>query len=114
MPTESPSAAPAGESAIETRGLEPVPDSERTGKVRELFPTWVAANISVLLLTMGAGLVVFNGLNIWQVLIVAAVAPIVSYGIVGLISIAGKRGGSPGMALSARSSASAATSSPAR
>ncbi|WP_327353164.1 cytosine permease [Streptomyces sp. NBC_01304] len=100
MPTESPSAAPAGESAIETRGLEPVPDSERTGKVRELFPTWVAANISVLLLTMGAGLVVFNGLNIWQVLIVAAVAPIVSYGIVGLISIAGKRGGSPGMALS--------------
>ncbi|MDG4862941.1 cytosine permease [Streptomyces sp. T-3] len=102
MPTESPSAAaaPAGESAIETRGLEPVPDNERSGRVRELFPTWVAANISVLLLTMGAGLVVFNGLNIWQVLIVAAVAPVVSYGIVGLISIAGKRGGSPGMALS--------------
>ncbi|MDI3423151.1 cytosine permease [Streptomyces luteolus] len=88
------------ESAIETRGLEPVPDSERTGKVRELFPTWVAANISVLLLTMGAGLVVFNGLNIWQVLLVATVAPLVSYGIVGLISIAGKRGGAPGMALS--------------
>ncbi|MDQ8701865.1 cytosine permease [Streptomyces sp. LHD-70] len=88
------------ESAIETRGLEPVPDSERTGKVRELFPTWVAANISVLLLTMGAGLVVFNGLNIWQVLLVATVAPIVAYGIVGLISIAGKRGGAPGMALS--------------
>ncbi|MFM9366528.1 cytosine permease [Streptomyces sp. Da 82-17] len=88
------------ESAIETRGLEPVPDSERTGRVRELFPTWVAANISVLLLTMGAGLVVFNGLNIWQVLLVAAVAPIVSYGIVGVISIAGKRGGAPGMALS--------------
>ncbi|SDJ71490.1 cytosine permease [Streptomyces indicus] len=93
-------AAPEPESAIETRGLEPVPDAERTGKVRELFPTWVAANISVLLLTMGAGLVVFNGLNIWQVLLVAAVAPVVSYGIVGLISIAGKRGGSPGMALS--------------
>ncbi|WP_210408422.1 cytosine permease, partial [Allokutzneria sp. NRRL B-24872] len=47
--------------AVETRGLEPVPDAERTGKVRELFPTWVAANISVLLLTMGVGLVVFNG-----------------------------------------------------
>ncbi|MFC7308798.1 cytosine permease [Streptomyces monticola] len=88
------------ESAIETRGLEPVPDKERTGKVGDLFPTWVAANISVLLLTMGAGLVVFNGLNIWQVLVVATVAPIVSYGIVGLISIAGKRGGAPGMALS--------------
>ncbi|OEJ24803.1 allantoin permease [Streptomyces agglomeratus] len=85
---------------METRGLEPVPDNERSGRVRELFPTWVAANISVLLLTMGAGLVVFNGLNFWQVLGVAVAAPVVSYGLVGLISIAGKRGGSPGMALS--------------
>ncbi|MFJ8077903.1 cytosine permease [Streptomyces sp. NPDC096176] len=92
--------ASESEGAIETRGLEPVPDGERTGHVRELFPTWVAANISVLLLTMGAGLVVFNGLNFWQVLTVAVAAPVLSYGIVGLISIAGKRGGSPGMALS--------------
>ncbi|MFD5099343.1 purine-cytosine permease family protein [Streptomyces albidochromogenes] len=92
--------APESEGAIETRGLEPVPDSERSGRVRELFPTWVAANISVLLLTMGAGLVVFNRLNIWQVLVVAVAAPVVSYGLTGLISIAGKRGGSPGMALS--------------
>ncbi|MET9374172.1 cytosine permease [Streptomyces sp. NPDC002992] len=90
----------AAERAVETRGLEPVPDAERTGHVRELFPTWVAANISVLLLTMGAGLIVFNGLNFWQVLVVATAAPVLSYGIVGLISIAGKRGGSPGMALS--------------
>ncbi|MGW0390126.1 cytosine permease [Streptomyces sp. NPDC003042] len=91
--------APA-ETAVETRGLEPVPDSERGGRVRELVPTWVAANISVLLLTMGAGLVIFNKLNIWQVLVVAVAAPVISYGIVGLISIAGKRGGAPGMALS--------------
>ncbi|MFE9634495.1 cytosine permease [Streptomyces sp. NPDC006463] len=91
---------PAEETAIETRGLEPVPDGERGGRVRELVPTWVAANISVLLLTMGAGLVIFNKLNIWQVLVVAVAAPVVSYGIVGLISIAGKRGGAPGMALS--------------
>ncbi|MER7763614.1 cytosine permease [Streptomyces sp. NPDC097619] len=93
------SAEPA-DGAIETRGLEPVPDAERTGRVRELVPTWVAANISVLLLTMGAGLVISNGLNIWQVLVVAVTAPVLSYGIVGLISIAGKRGGAPGMALS--------------
>ncbi|MEU1628369.1 cytosine permease [Streptomyces sp. NPDC020096] len=88
------------EGAIETRGIEPVPDSERHGRVRELFPTWVAANISVLLLTMGAGLVVSNGLNFYQVLLVAVLAPIVSYGIVGVLTIAGKRGGAPGMTLS--------------
>lgn len=88
------------EGALETRGLEPVPDSERTGRTRELFPTWVAANISVLLLTMGAGLIVTNGLNFWQALVVALVSPLLSYGMVGLISISGKRGGSPGMTLS--------------
>ncbi|KQX47761.1 MULTISPECIES: cytosine permease [unclassified Streptomyces] len=100
MPHASEAEGATLDGAMETRGLEPVPDAERTGRVRELFPTWVAANISVLLLTMGAGLIVFNGLNFWQVLAVAVAAPVLSYGIVGLISIAGKRGGAPGMALS--------------
>ncbi|WP_333775125.1 cytosine permease [Streptomyces sp. IBSBF 3136] len=86
--------------ALETRGIEQVPDHERTGRTRELFPTWVGANISVLLLTMGASLVVAYHLDIWQALVVAVAAPVVSYGLVGLIGIAGKRGGAPGMALS--------------
>ncbi|MEU7132616.1 cytosine permease [Streptomyces sp. NPDC046261] len=86
--------------AIETRGIEPVPDNERHGRVRELFPTWVAANISVLLLTMGASLVVFNALNFWQVLIVAACAAVVSFGLVGVLSVSGKWGGAPGAMLS--------------
>ncbi|MFI6052286.1 cytosine permease [Streptomyces violascens] len=88
------------QSALETRGLEPVPDAERTARTRELFPTWVAANISVLLLTMGASLVVAYKLNFWQAIVVAVAAPVLSYGLVGLIGIAGKRGGAPGMALS--------------
>ncbi|WP_329433893.1 cytosine permease [Streptomyces sp. NBC_01280] len=88
------------EGTLETRGIEPVPESERTARTRELFPTWVAANISVLLLTMGASLVVSYKLNFWQALVVAIAAPVVSYGLVGLIGIAGKRGGAPGMALS--------------
>ncbi|MEU6374714.1 cytosine permease [Streptomyces sp. NPDC046909] len=87
-------------SGLETHGLEPIPHSERTARTRELFPTWVAANISVLLLTMGATLSVSYGLNFWQALVVGIAAPIVSYGLVGLIGIAGKRGGAPGMALS--------------
>ncbi|MFI2644992.1 cytosine permease [Streptomyces sp. NPDC018610] len=86
--------------ALETRGIEQVPDHERTARTRELFPTWVGANISVLLLTMGASLVVAYHLNFWQALVVAVAAPVVSYGLVGLIGIAGKRGGAPGMALS--------------
>ncbi|MDH6487032.1 purine-cytosine permease-like protein [Streptomyces sp. SAI-127] len=69
-------------SGLETHGLEQIPEAERTAKTRELFPTWVAA------------------LDFWQTLVVGVTAPIVSYGLVGLISIAGKRGGAPGMALS--------------
>ncbi|MFD5190587.1 purine-cytosine permease family protein [Streptomyces sp. NPDC058357] len=85
---------------METRGLEPVPDNERTGRVRTLFPTWVGANLTVLLLTVGAGLVVLDGLNLWQVLVVAVLASVIGFGLVGLVSIAGRRGGAPGMALS--------------
>ncbi|MFD6419643.1 cytosine permease [Streptomyces sp. NPDC060194] len=98
--TDERARAAGSERSLETRGLEPVPDSERTGRVRELFPTWVAANISVLLLTMGASLAVSFGLNLWQAAVVAVAAPVVSYGLVGLIGVAGKRGGAPGMALS--------------
>ncbi len=101
MDTSTTSAStPETEGAVETRGIEPVPDHERRGRVRELFPTWVAANISVLLLTMGASLVINNGLNFWQVLIVAAVASAVSFGMVGLLSVSGKWGGAPGAMLS--------------
>ncbi|MFF3019387.1 purine-cytosine permease family protein [Streptomyces sp. NPDC057939] len=85
--------------AVETRGLEPVPDEERTARIRGLFPTWMAGNTSVLLLAMGAGLTVAGHLSLAQVLIVAVVAPVVSYGIVGIVSVAGRRGGAPGLAL---------------
>ncbi|MFE5742039.1 purine-cytosine permease family protein [Streptomyces celluloflavus] len=92
--------APETDGAVETRGIEPVPDHERQGRVRELFPTWVAANISVLLLTMGAALVVTNGLNFWQVLLVAVIAATVAFGMVGVLSVSGKWGGAPGALLS--------------
>ncbi|TSB17954.1 cytosine permease [Streptomyces sp. NBC_01525] len=91
---------PEADGAVETRGIEPVPDRERHGRVRELFPTWVAANISVLLLTMGAALVVNNGLNFWQVLLVAVIAATVAFGMVGVLSVSGKWGGAPGAMLS--------------
>ncbi|MFF5723688.1 cytosine permease [[Kitasatospora] papulosa] len=76
---------------MENRGLDPVPDHERTDRVRTLFPTWVTANLTVLLLTVGAGLAVFNGLNLWQVLAVAVTASVLSFGLVGLVSVAGKQ-----------------------
>jgi NCS1 family nucleobase:cation symporter-1 len=49
---------------------------------------------------MGATPAVPFGLNFWQSLAVGLAAPAVSYGLVGLVGIAGKRGGAPGMTLS--------------
>lgn len=86
--------------AIETRGIEPVPPDERTGGPRQLFWVWFAANISILGLPLGATLVALRGMNIWQALLVAAIGSFGSFALVGLISVAGKRGGAPSMTLS--------------
>lgn len=86
--------------SIEARGIEAVPDEERHGKASELFWMWFGANMGVLGITLGAGLVVFNGLNAWQVLIVALVGACGSFAFVGALAVAGQRGGAPGLTLS--------------
>ena len=85
---------------VETRGIEPVPDSERHGQSRQMFWTWFAANISILGLPLGASLVAFHALNIWQAVLVAIIGSFGSFAMVGALSIAGKRGGAPAMTLS--------------
>lgn len=56
--TTSAAARPTpGKGALETRGIEPVPESERSGHPMQLFWVWFAANISILALPLGATLV---------------------------------------------------------
>ncbi|PYY36406.1 MULTISPECIES: cytosine permease [unclassified Curtobacterium] len=85
---------------IEQRGIEPVPVAERTGTPGALFWVWFAANISILGLPLGATLVAFQGLTVWQALLVAVIGAAGSFAVVGVISIAGRRGGAPGLTLS--------------
>ncbi|WP_329536083.1 cytosine permease [Streptomyces sp. NBC_01450] len=85
---------------VETRGIEPVPDTERRGHAGQMFWTWFAANISILGLPLGAALVSFRGLNIWQAAVVAVLGSFGSFALVGALSIAGKRGGAPALTLS--------------
>jgi len=87
------------EAALETRGIEPVPVDERHGRPAQLFWVWFAANISILGLPLGATLVAL-GLTVWQAVIVAAIGSVGSFAIVGAVSIAGRRGGAPGLTLS--------------
>ncbi|WP_028925182.1 purine-cytosine permease family protein [Pseudonocardia acaciae] len=88
------------EGALETRGIEPVPEVERRGHPMQLFWVWFAANISILGLPLGATLVAIQGLAFWQAAIVALLGSVGSFAIVGAVSIAGRRGGAPGLTLS--------------
>ncbi|TCP50012.1 purine-cytosine permease-like protein [Tamaricihabitans halophyticus] len=98
--TQALDSAASSAGALETRGIEPVPAGERHGRPMELFWVWFAANISILGLPLGATLVAFQGLTVWQAVIVAALGAVGSFAIVGVLSIAGKRGGAPGLTLS--------------
>ena len=85
--------------AIELRGIEPVADDERHGTPFELFWVWFAANIGILGIIYGA-ILTASGLNVVQSLLVALVAPAVSFALVGVLSVAGKWGGAPMLTLS--------------
>ncbi|HEX5936293.1 MAG TPA: cytosine permease [Actinomycetota bacterium] len=85
---------------IETNGINPIPDSERHGNAKELFWIWCASNISILGITYGAFLVAFYGLNLWQGLLAGALGTILSFLLVGYVSLAGMLGGAPTLVLS--------------
>jgi nucleobase:cation symporter-1, NCS1 family len=86
--------------SIETHGIDPIPDSDRHGRPRELFWIWCAANISILGVTYGAFLVAFYSLNLWQGVLAALIGTILSFFLVGFVSLAGMRGGAPTLVLS--------------
>ena len=86
--------------SIETHGIDPIPESDRHGAPIELFWVWCAANISILGITYGAFLVVFYSLNLPQAVVAAAVGTVLSFFLVGYVSLAGKLGGAPTLILS--------------
>lgn len=84
---------------IERQGIKPIENNERHGTSFELFWVWFAANIGILGIVYG-GILAASGLNLWQSLLVALVAPAASFALVGVLSIAGKWGGAPMLTLS--------------
>ena len=86
--------------SIETNGIEPIAESERHGKPSDLFWIWCAANIGVLDITYGSYLVTFYGLNLAQAVIVMIVGTVLSFLLVGFISLAGKRANAPTLVVS--------------
>ncbi|MDQ6686106.1 MAG: cytosine permease, partial [Actinomycetota bacterium] len=88
-----------GALAVEANGINVIDESERKGTPAGLFWPWCASNISVLAVAYGAFVLSF-GLNLSQSLVAIAVGVVVSFFLVGLVSIAGKRGSAPTLVLS--------------
>ncbi|MDO4909516.1 MAG: cytosine permease [Corynebacterium sp.] len=88
-------------SRVEQRGIEPVPNDQRTGGPGSLFWLWLAANISVMGIPVGVTLVAL-GLNFYQCIAAAAIGGIGSMAIVAVVSFAGITGAAPSLTLSRR------------
>jgi purine-cytosine permease-like protein len=85
--------------SIETNGINVIAESERKGVPRDLFWPWSAANVSVLAVSYGAFVLGF-GLSLAQALAAVVVGTVASFLLVGLVSVAGKRGSAPTLVLS--------------
>jgi nucleobase:cation symporter-1, NCS1 family len=85
--------------AVELNGINVIDESERKGTPRQLFWPWFGANVSVFGLGYGAFLLYF-GISFWQALIAGTVGIVVSFLLVGLVAIAGKRGSAPTLVMS--------------
>jgi len=96
---EESSSRPSAPGPIEANGINVIAESERKGTPAGLFWPWCASNVSVLAVAYGAFVLGF-GIGLWQALIGATVGAIVSFFLVGLVSIAGKRGSAPTLVLS--------------
>jgi nucleobase:cation symporter-1, NCS1 family len=84
---------------IEQKGIDWIGDSERHGRASSLFWPWTAANFSFFTVAYGV-FVVGLGLHPWQGALAVVIGLGLSYPMVGMVALAGTRGGAPTMTLS--------------
>src|SRR5256885_12150153 len=77
---------------VETRGIEPIPPSERKGSPRDVAWLWVAAFANFVSLITG-GLLVTFGLGVSEAILAVAIGSVLAAALHGLLSIAGPRFG---------------------
>ncbi len=84
---------------LELNGTNVIDESERAGSPSSLFWPWCGANVSLLALSYGAFFLGF-GISFRQATLAAIVGTILSFLLVGVSSLAGKRSNAPTMVLS--------------
>jgi NCS1 family nucleobase:cation symporter-1 len=91
--------APPAPSAIEANGINVIDESERKGTPAGLFWPWCASNVSVLAVSYGAFMLSY-GVSLGQAVVAGAIGIVGGFVLVGLVSVAGKRGSAPTLVLS--------------
>ncbi len=84
---------------LELNGTNVIDESERGGKASSLFWPWCGANVSLLALSYGAFFLGF-GISFWQATLAAILGTVLSFSLVGVSSLAGKKSNAPTMVLS--------------
>jgi len=84
---------------LELNGTNIIHESERGGKASSLFWPWCGANVSLLALSYGSFFLGF-GISFWQATIAAFLGTVLSFLLVGVSSLAGKKSNAPTMVLS--------------
>ena len=84
---------------LELNGPNVIAESERSGKASSLFWPWAGANVSLLALSYGAFFLGF-GVSFRQATWAAIIGTVLSFLVVGISSLAGKRSNAPTMILS--------------
>lgn len=83
---------------VEQNGINAVPTAERHGKPSDLFWPWAGSNLSLFGVAFGV-YIVGLGLGVFPAIITGAIGYALSFGLVGLVAIAGTRSGVPTMTL---------------
>ena len=84
---------------LELNGTNIIEESERKGSPRQLFWPWCGANVSLLALSYGAFFLGF-GISFIQATFAALLGTVLSFLLVGISSLAGKKSNAPTMVLS--------------
>lgn len=84
---------------LELNGTNVINESERGGKASSLFWPWCGANVSLLALSYGSFFLGF-GISFWQATLAALIGTVLSFSLVGVSSLAGKKSNAPTMVLS--------------
>ena len=84
---------------LELNGPNVIAETERGGRARSLFWPWAGANVSLLALSYGAFFLGF-GVSFRQATYAAIIGTVLSFLVVGISSLAGKKSNAPTMILS--------------